>query len=235
MSQLLPLLLLASACASANGTAPHDMGAGRHEQAAREEDSTAATDAAIAQHLDQCARGSLAPEPAGPCWTGSRDPAAEARRLGELHRTLAEQHRAAAQALREVEARACVGIAPADRDVSPFAHFADIASVEPLTRVVTSSKGSILGLQGATVTLRAVPGLTAEWLQRAIDCHIARNGVLGDDDAGMRACPLGLRSVTATVRSARTGFAVVIRSDDYANAEAIWQRSQALPRREASR
>ena len=235
MKRLLPLLTLTCACASATGTAPHDMSSRGHEQAAREEDSAAATDEPIAQYLERCERGSMAPEPAAPCWTGSPDSAAEARRLGELHRSLAEQHRAAAQVLREAEARSCAGIAPTDRDVSPFAHPADIASVEVLRGPTPLSKGGTSRLQGATVTLRAVPGLTAEWLQRAIDCHIGRNGVLGHDDPAMQACPLGIGGVTATVHSARTGFAVDIRSDDTAVAEAIWQRVQALPQREATR
>ena len=231
MSRFLLLLTMTCACASAKaGTAPHDLGSRGHEQAAREEDSTAATDAAIAQHLEGCARGNPSPAAATPCWTGNGDPVGEARRLGELHRSLAAQHRAAAQVLRQAEERDCVGIAPADRDLSPFAHAADIADVEALRATASRSNPR---LRGATVTLRAVPGLTAEWLQRAIDCHISRNAVLGHDDPSMSACPLGLGGVTATVRSTRNGFAVDIRSDDAAVAEAIWQRAQALPQRQA--
>ena len=57
----------------------------------------------------------------------------------------------------------CVGIAAEDRAVSPFLHTADLAAVAPLQGSATSSRGAAGRLEGATVTIRAVKGLTAEW------------------------------------------------------------------------
>ncbi len=48
-------------------------------------------------------------------------------------------------------------------------HHEDVANVEPLTVKVTSGRGSYGRTVGATVTFRAVPGLTAQWLQRVVD------------------------------------------------------------------
>ena len=46
---------------------------------------------------------------------------------------MAADHRAASQALRDAEGRACAGLSDADRDESPFHHRDDIASVETLS------------------------------------------------------------------------------------------------------
>lgn len=83
-------------------------------------------------------------------------------------------------------------------------------------------------LAGATVVFRAVPGMTAEWLQRVMDCHLARNATLGFDQSGMRYCPLNLSGVEASVRSVGDGFAVTVRSGDSKTAKKILQRSQTL-------
>jgi len=178
--------------------------------------------------VGRCALGSPAPEPGAPCWTAGRDPAAEARRARERQLRLAAEHRAAAQALHDAEARDCVGIAVADGEVSPFLYAEDIAGVEPLYGRTGSSRGAPnLRLQGATVTFRAVPGLTAEWLQRVVDCHTARNAVLGYDQPALADCPLGLQGVSATVLSVRGGFAVEMLGD-FEKAEQILRRAQAL-------
>ena len=221
------LSMLAAACAATSGTAPHDMGAAEHERAAAVEEKHSRTGARIEEYLERCARGSLATEPGAPCWTAGRDPAAEARRASERQLQLAAVHRASAQALHDAEAGACVGIAGADREVSPFLHTEDIAGVEPLYGRVASRSGVSLKLEGATVTFRAVPGLTAEWLQRVVDCHVARNAVLGYDNPAMAHCPLGLQAVRSTVRSVGAGFAVEMRGD-IPTAKQILGRAQAL-------
>jgi hypothetical protein len=142
---------------------------------------------------------------------------------------LAAEHRAASQALRDAEARACVGLADADRDMSPFAHREDVASVQPLTvKSAVGKFGSSTRTMGAVVILRAVPGLTAQWLQRVVDCHVARNGALGHDAAEMPDCPLVPNGITANVTPTETGFAVAIQSDDPAVAQEVLRRTQGL-------
>jgi hypothetical protein len=157
---------------------------------------------------------------------------AEARRAeAARHRELAAAHRTAAEALRDAEARACVGLTDADRDESPFSHHADIAEVSELTEVVPAGRGTATRVVGATVVIRAVPGLTAEWLTRVVDCHLARNAALGHDVPEMPDCPLVPAGVTAHVRSAGGGFAVDVRADGQDQALEVLRRARALVER----
>jgi len=205
------------------------MGAREHERAAAAEETHAGNSALIEDHLGRCGRGNLSPQPDAPCWTpGGNAGAADARRERERQLRVAAAHRAAAQTLQDAESRSCVGVGAADRDVSPFLHTEDIAGVEALNgRVVSSRGGGDQRLEGARVLFRAVPGLTAEWLQRVIDCHVARNAVLGYGDPAVADCPLGVQGVSATVRPARGGFAVEMRGDPAA-AEQILRRARAM-------
>jgi hypothetical protein len=141
---------------------------------------------------------------------------------------MAADHRAAAQALRDAEAQACVGVSDDDRDISPFYHREDITSVQPANRPSPHGKGAPPYLTGASVTFRAVPGLTAEWLQRVVNCHIARNNALGNDVPEMPYCPLVPKGVAAKVSSTGDGFVVTIESQDPSSAQEILRRAQAL-------
>lgn len=76
---------------------------------------------------------------------------------------------------------------------------------------------------------RAVPGLTAEWLQRLLDCHLARNAAVGYDMPEMADCPLAVRGVKVTVVSAGDGFAVELASDNDAVAAEVLRRAQKIP------
>jgi hypothetical protein len=166
------------------------------------------------------------------CWTSVRNPTAAHLAAAQEHARQAAAHRAASAALREAEARACVGIAPGDRDMSPFEHLADIASVDPLTLRESDSRSALPWERtiGVMVTLRAVEGLTAEWLQRVVDCHLARNASLGHTVPEMPDCPLVPRGVVARVSSTGTGFAVEIRAADQGAARDVLSRAQRLLR-----
>jgi len=61
--------------------------------------------------------------------------------------------------------------------MSPFDHPEDIISVTPSKQSAASASKlmPVEHLTGAVVTFRAVPGMTAEWLQRVVDCHLARS------------------------------------------------------------
>jgi hypothetical protein len=50
----------------------------------------------------------------------------------------------------------------------------DIASVAPLNEKVDFGESQ----RGSVIAFRAVPGLTTKWLQRTIDCHLARNAAM---------------------------------------------------------
>ena len=69
---------------------------------------------------------------------------------------------------------------------------------------------------------------TAEWLQRVIECHMARNAAMGYAMPEMSDCPLMLKGITATVASTGDGFSVAVQSDDAITANEIHKRTEAL-------
>ena len=85
-------------------------------------------------------------------------------------------------------------------------------------------------LVGAVIEFRAVPGLTAEWLQRRVECHIARSAALGQDQPAMKLCPLAVKGVSARVASGGNTFFVEVAADDSSGAEEVWRRARGLPR-----
>ncbi|MFT5355002.1 MAG: hypothetical protein ACI9KE_002215, partial [Polyangiales bacterium] len=170
------------------------------------------------------------------CWTSSVNPTAEHLREAEEHRRHAADHRAASASLREAEAQACVGITSDDRDMSPFNHVEDIVEVEPLPEATTSNEaaseqtaGAVTAqTTGAVITFRPIPGMTAEWLQAVVDCHIARNSSLGHIVPEEPNCPLVPHGVRAQVSATGDGLAVAIRSDDPETGREIFSRSERL-------
>jgi hypothetical protein len=202
-----------------------------HQAAAASEDTTA--EAHAAQYDPSAAASTVQCRAAGHssrvCWTKVSNPTAAHQEDAEKHAKMAADHRAASAALRTVEDEACAGIAIEDRDMSPFEHPADIESVTPLVVHRGGGKaGYSTRIEGAVVRLRAVPGLTAEWLQRSIECHLARNASLGHDVPEMPDCPLVPNGAEATVISTGTGFAVTIRSPQEVEAEEILARARRL-------
>ena len=79
-------------------------------------------------------------------------------------------------------------------------------------------------LRGATVSVQAAPGLTAEWLQLTIARHIAAMQAKG----GMKDCALGVNDVQVKVSSSGTGFAVKLIANDPAKAPEVLRRAQLL-------
>lgn len=231
--QLISVLgVMTAACGTTTrGAKPHDMSAAQHEHEAQAHASAAQEhteqyDPDARKSLKQCGPGSHGP---GVCWTSIINPTDKHRKAAEEHRRHAADHRAASAALREAEARACEGIPPDDRDMSPFEHAEDIVAVEPLTeRLGTSATDTSERTAGVVVTFRAVPGMTTEWLQRVVDCHLARNASLGHAVPEMPDCPLVPRGVQARVRSVGDGFVVEIRSDDNATARETLSRAKRL-------
>lgn len=228
---LLAGLSLLAACA-ARGTRPHDMSVAHHEHAAGHED--AAADAHAAEY-DPSASAPLRCGPAGrsvelgtPCWTSDVNPTEAHRSEAARHREAAAAHRAAADALRAAEDAECVGLSDADRDQSPFSHREDIESVSELTEEVSIGRTRLTRTVGARMVLRAVPGLTAEWLQRVLECHLARNAALGHDVPEMIYCPLVPAGVTVDVRSAGDGFAVDVRAEGEESIAEVVRRARAL-------
>ena len=246
---------LLGACAS-SGTEPHAMTAGQHQAAAASEDQAAAGhQAQFNPSATEAPRNGPSPTAYSACisyessncyvrWRSEENPTDRHRQDAEHHRKLAEKHRAAAKAVVEAEERFCSGIPVADRDTSPFYHREDITAIQGL-KIPTRNYGYYAGdgsnvfelqqidkeasggLQGARITFRAVPGMTPEWLQRVVDCHLARNAVI-DNDPSMSFCPLAVLHAAANVTSTGTGFAVDVTSNDEGSAREIIKRGAAL-------
>lgn len=162
----------------------------------------------------------------GSCW--STNPTEEHKKQAEDHMKMATAHRAAARALGDAEARACQGVSEADRDISPFFHREAIVEVKPLGQVVNPETRPSKYPAGATIVLLPAPGVTAERLERVVQCHIARNAALGNNVPEMPYCPLVPKGISATVTSTGNGFAVNITADDEATAAEVLRRAQAL-------
>jgi hypothetical protein len=225
----LPLTLTAFACATTSGTDPHDMSAQQHEAAAVQEESQTAEHSAQHDPNAVAATESCTVGRGRVCWTDSSNPTAEHKTMADEHHALAAKHRSASQALKDAEASACAGISDEDRDMSPFAHRADIQSVSQLSEdAASTSRAKLKRDAGATIVFRAAPGLTAEWLQRIVDCHLARNAAVGHGMSEMGYCPLVPRGAKASVRSVGDGFAVDVYGEDSATAAEIWRRAQQL-------
>jgi hypothetical protein len=70
--------------------------------------------------------------------------------------------------------------------------------------------------------------MTTEWLQRVVDCHLARNASLGHVVLDMPDCPLVPKGVQARVKSTESLLAVEIRSDDNEISREILLRAMRL-------
>lgn len=227
-SSLTAASLLVFACAHGAGTDPHDMSAAQHEAAANQEAQQGSAHAAQHDSNAHQAQTNCSGGKGRICWTEVVNPTAPHMKSADEHRQLAAQHRAASQALRDAETSACSGLDDNDRDTSPFAHTSDIRSVTKLEQRSATYEDTQPSDNGATVVIRAAPGLTAEWLQRILNCHLARNAAVGHDMPEMPYCPLVPRGVQASVRSVGDGFAVDVTSKDPATAAEIWRRAQHL-------
>ncbi|MCK6502429.1 hypothetical protein L6R53_03370 [Myxococcota bacterium] len=222
--------LLLAGCAARNpGAHPHDMSAAEHDATAAtldaEADAAAANyDPTATETHRRCGGG----KGSHPCWTVVTNPTDAWLAEAAEHRKMAAEHRAASEALRAAEDAACAGLDEDERAISPFQWAAaDIAGVEPFN-VHRGGKQPDEHLVGAVVTVRAVEGLTTEWLQRVTECHLARNAAVGHDMPEMPDCPLVPKGASVTVTSTGTGFALAIRSEDDVAAADILARARRL-------
>lgn len=231
--KLAPLALtcLMGACAPPS-TLPADMSTAEHEASADVEDR------AVEEHASGGDDGSVSAGSCGsaagaemvgsPCWSTDEHAGVDRRTAMLEHRELAAAHRAAAENLRDAEARACVGLSDDDRDMSPFEHRLDIASSVELYDEVLVGRETTRRLVGATIVFRPVRGLSSAWLERVLDCHLARNESLGHDVPEMPTCPLVPAGVTVNVRPVGTAFAVDVRAEGEAEAQEVLRRAQLL-------
>ncbi len=216
---------LCSACvADTPGTHPTDMSVQAHETLAKRADVLAKSQEARRDVRDESERTRCGGKPTTePCWTSSATITPEFSRYHKV----AKEHREAAQALRDAEAAACSDISEHDRDVSPFAHDAEVVDARRLVGLEPSGDGTA-PLRGASVIVRAVPGLTKEYLERDIGCHMARNASMGFAMPEMAFDPLAVKGATTTVIPIDGGFRIDIVADDPVAIAEIARRADAL-------
>lgn len=203
--------LMFAACHAKAGTHPEDMSAAEHDKAAAEAEAEAVEEEAQYDPNTVIFDGSNCSEfcfRANPTEIHLQ----EANRL----RREAAAHRDASHDLQVAEERACGDIPELHRDFSPFYH------VDHITGAELEGDGPIV------VHFDAIPKTTAEGLQRLVDCHVARNAVLGYDIESMGFCPLAVEGVEATVEATDGGFDIELKpGSDEARAE-VRARVEAL-------
>jgi hypothetical protein len=106
-----------------------------------------------------------------------------------------------------------------------------VDSVQPLYANVENAKsGAQSELQGATIRVRALQGVTAEWLDRALECHSAQRvlGRIPESSAPNDPFWLPGRVVDIDAQSARDGFTVAVRGSTSDDARAILARANGF-------
>jgi hypothetical protein len=123
---------------------------------------------------------------------------------------------------------ACRGVPDAERHVWLLTNRQDVVAVgeiRPEESMIESQTPDPRA--GARVLLAAGPGVTAEWLERIGECHIAQNAARGYPQSAA-ASPLDVKGAEVQVRSVGDGFAVDITSYDWKAGREILRRARAL-------
>jgi hypothetical protein len=123
---------------------------------------------------------------------------------------------------------ACRGLPDAEQYLGLLTNRQDVVAVEeikPEDSMVESLPSDPRA--GARVLLAAGPGVTAEWLERIGECHIAQNAARGYPQ-GAALSPLDVKGAAVHVSSVGDGFAVDITSYNWKAAREILRRARAL-------
>jgi hypothetical protein len=210
--------------------AEHQQEAERHERVANQEQAGLDPEQSpTGGQPMQCYDNPLVPDPSSggetirvlkPCWTPFTARPGEHARRAKIHREAAREHRERAADLIRAEKEACRGLGETAVAVSPFFYREDVIAATPYYE-----DGE---LRGARATFRKVPGLSVDWLRRAVACHQARAGVLGYSSTYARYCPLMVGELATSVDETDAGFVVTMRSDDRDVAAAVLGRVEDL-------
>jgi hypothetical protein len=122
---------------------------------------------------------------------------------------------------------ACVGVPEIEANGSPLVNPNDVRAVQEIKPdTPVSETETVVPRGGARILLRAQPGMTAEWLQRIAECHMAKVAV--SSPTTLTASPLDVKGALVSVQSTGNGFSVDITSPDFKVAKEILSRSRAL-------
>jgi hypothetical protein len=122
-----------------------------------------------------------------------------------------------------------------DKAIAPVLNGSAVQRIEPLLGTIGGAKsGPMPELRGVTVIVVALPGITAEWLDRALECHSAKE-VLGHEPAPSDD-PFWLPGsfVNIDVTSDRDGFNVAIIGYSANDAQQILARSTSFAKAKAA-
>jgi len=126
-----------------------------------------------------------------------------------------------------MERTRCVG--DDDAALAPVLSGSLVISAEPLYSNVGATKSGLQSeLRGATLNVAAAQGMTAEWLDRALECHSA--GVTLGHAQQLPVDPFWLpdASVDIDVRPAKDGFDVAVTGYSPEEARQILDRANAF-------
>lgn len=116
-----------------------------------------------------------------------------------------------------------------DGDLAPVLSGEAVQGVGPLYSTVESNKsGEESRLRGAVITVGAVPGVTAEWLDRELECHGARLALGRTTSTPDDPFWLPGSFVDIDVRPAKDGFVVGVAGFSSADARQILDRARAF-------
>jgi hypothetical protein len=217
------------------GIQPEEASAAGHLAAAEREEGRLLQheklyDPKATQSVRRCDPEHAEQHPGAPvCWVETINPTAIHLAEMNVHCTRAAYHRKAARDLRAAQEDACAGVSADSRAASPLDRRGNVLGVSPLEEPADQTQGK-RQLVGATILLRRVPDLTAEKLQRILNCHLARSATSGYGLTTTEAdrSPLSESGARVTVREFSSGFAVDVRADDPFAAQAILLRAQKL-------
>ena len=136
---------------------------------------------------------------------------ATARASDTAPRTAAwHEERAVARELLGEERHACWGLSAEEERHALTALVSDVDGAFPLFPSVTRYGTRPVG---AVIALRPALGRSAEWLERAFECHVARRAAHGATRSEAAGSPLDVPGANVTVRSGGDRFRVEIRGD----------------------
>ncbi len=129
---------------------------------------------------------------------------------------------------------ACRGVPSAEWTAASLTNPRNVRAVQEVKpEMPVSETETVVQRWGARIVLGAQPGMTAEWLQRVAECHMAQ--VATSASPALTQSPLDVKGALVAVQSAGDGFAVDITSASPKVGREILTRARALAPQAASR
>ena len=128
---------------------------------------------------------------------------------------------------------ACRGVPTAEWTAGSLTNPQNVRAVQEVRpETPVSETETVVQRWGARILLGAQPGMTAEWLQRVAECHMAQ--VATSANLELTQSPLDVKGALVAVQSVGDGFAVDVTSRDPKVGREIFARARALAPQAAS-